>query len=777
MTMFRSTKGASKQRRDLINTEISHMRDLLPLPESARQRLSQLQIMSMACCYIRKCNYFSRLFGNADSLSREQQFYPFSQALHGFLLITTQEGKLLYISENITEYLGHSMVDMMTQGDSLYDIIDKRDHGNVQSQLASAFNAATASQSSEQLAQVEKTFFCRMNVARSFRRQAGFGDHKMMHIRGHFIAPILPDHYGNQPVFMAVCSPLVTPDAKETALHNSTMVFQSVHGLDLKFIEISHIGEHHLGYSEREVYGKSLYELLHPEDLQEAREKHALLIKSSHEMGCMLTVRLQNKTGFWVWVNIIMHIRQPFICDSGEAAIVCISHVIQEAEAQHFKLQSQLYSSHVASSPEYLTQGSSPPHTITQVCMEPDQYTLRSAHMEGYHTGHIEEPPSYCSHVRGVVSVPDNGNPSVRSMTSEQLRLPAMSYPFSSGSDSESSGSREDGQRTKMEVISKLKRMMKTQQSEQCRPAKRQRVVGEHDDANNSGKVAYTASVIAAGIPEFSSAGMSAADGDVQVISSSYNFSPYVSLKYSKDLKESSIGSTFSMMPMTPESPLSDHRLQGVTSLALEVDTDTAVVPLSLLTPDASPVSSPANSSSDMADPLPLEAEVSSIDLSQYSPMSDKQEMSERILPFLDCPSVEDYFSTFDLESEKFPLVVRRPESLPRQMDGQPVDIVASSLSDAQRSKLSDDIVNMSDEDLKALLMDVITEPDWLKQAAEVDAGVLNTATASPHLSSPNSVNSTMTNLFELHQLNRELATSPSYGDDVMSGSPISHNL
>lgn len=33
-------------------------------------------------------------------------------------------------------------------------------------------------------------------------------------------------------------------------------------------------GEHHLGYSEAEMYGKSLYEILHPEDVHEAKEKH-----------------------------------------------------------------------------------------------------------------------------------------------------------------------------------------------------------------------------------------------------------------------------------------------------------------------------------------------------------------------------------------------------------------------------------------------------------------------------------------------------------------------
>ncbi|KAK7504344.1 hypothetical protein BaRGS_00004648, partial [Batillaria attramentaria] len=55
-----SNKGASKQRRDQINAEIARMRDLLPLPENARQRLSQLQIMSLSCVYIRKCNVLQK---------------------------------------------------------------------------------------------------------------------------------------------------------------------------------------------------------------------------------------------------------------------------------------------------------------------------------------------------------------------------------------------------------------------------------------------------------------------------------------------------------------------------------------------------------------------------------------------------------------------------------------------------------------------------------------------------------------------------------------------
>ena len=56
----KSTKGASKMRRDMINSEIAHLRDLLPLPSSTRQRLSQLQLMALVCVYVRKSNYFQQ---------------------------------------------------------------------------------------------------------------------------------------------------------------------------------------------------------------------------------------------------------------------------------------------------------------------------------------------------------------------------------------------------------------------------------------------------------------------------------------------------------------------------------------------------------------------------------------------------------------------------------------------------------------------------------------------------------------------------------------------
>lgn len=67
-----------------------------------------------------------------------------------------------------------------------------------------------------------------------------------MHIRGHFVYPppilnpAVSEHHTLQPMFVAICCPLVSPDIKDSILHLNTMIFYSVHHLDMKYLEISH---------------------------------------------------------------------------------------------------------------------------------------------------------------------------------------------------------------------------------------------------------------------------------------------------------------------------------------------------------------------------------------------------------------------------------------------------------------------------------------------------------------------------------------------------------
>lgn len=60
--------------------------------------------------------YFSLGLGTAAGLEESAGFLSFHelseliQALPGFLMLLTGEGKLLYLSDSVSEHLGHSMV-------------------------------------------------------------------------------------------------------------------------------------------------------------------------------------------------------------------------------------------------------------------------------------------------------------------------------------------------------------------------------------------------------------------------------------------------------------------------------------------------------------------------------------------------------------------------------------------------------------------------------------------------------------------------------------------
>lgn len=63
---------------------------------------------------------FSLGAGTAASLEESAGFLSFHelselvQALPGFLMLLTGEGKLLYLSDSVSEHLGHSMVSLHT---------------------------------------------------------------------------------------------------------------------------------------------------------------------------------------------------------------------------------------------------------------------------------------------------------------------------------------------------------------------------------------------------------------------------------------------------------------------------------------------------------------------------------------------------------------------------------------------------------------------------------------------------------------------------------------
>ncbi|XP_055311408.1 PAS domain-containing protein cky-1 isoform X2 [Sitodiplosis mosellana] len=355
----KSTKGASKLRRDLINTEIANLRDLLPLPQSTRQRLSQLQLMALVCVYVRKANYFQQVFKRYE-LTMHHVPTPnigFSKAMSGFLMMLTQNGKLLYISDNAAEYLGHSMEDLLIHGDSVYDIIDKQDHGSIQAELSRSVPQQTSSSGSHHhhhhhhhssplnastaLDGEHRMFLCRMNVSRNARRQMRFGDQKVVLIQGHYLS-YLPLCSRNEPVFLATCTPIAMPETRECIVQGATNVFTTIHSMDMKIMHMDKNGEFHMGYTRNELQGVSWYHLLHWDSMREAQNKHRLITQSEQDRSCILLVQMQRRSGTFVWAHVVLQVRDSQD-NSQQPVIVCTNQVLSDSEASVMYANSWLY--------------------------------------------------------------------------------------------------------------------------------------------------------------------------------------------------------------------------------------------------------------------------------------------------------------------------------------------------------------------------------------------------------------------------------------------------
>lgn len=314
--MYRSTKGASKARRDQINAEIRNLKDLLPISEGDKVRLSYLHIMSLACMYTRKSIFFSRgsPLQELEELLSPQDLSDFVQTLPGFLLAFTSEGKLIYVSENVADHLGHSMVDLVAQGDCIYDVIDPADHFVMRSQLAVPSPTDTA----------DRMFRCHFNTSKTVRRQSA--GNKLVLIKGRFHQPPVGSYWSSNPVFTAFCIPL---DPKPKVTHNTFFLafFESKHAKDMSILDVSDSAELHLGFEKNELVCKSWYSLMHPEDLSHASARHCRLVGDRNEPRMEVVIRLQRKDQGWVWIYCL--IQQ----DSSEIPFTCYNYIISEPEA------------------------------------------------------------------------------------------------------------------------------------------------------------------------------------------------------------------------------------------------------------------------------------------------------------------------------------------------------------------------------------------------------------------------------------------------------------
>ncbi|XP_023267419.1 neuronal PAS domain-containing protein 4-like [Seriola lalandi dorsalis] len=321
MVSHRSTKGASKARRDHINYEIRNMRALLPITQEDQERLSYLHSMAAICTYIRKSVLFQGL-PTEETSHCSLPYEAFLEALHGFILVTTTHGRLVYVSENVAEYLGLSMIDVL-QGDTFYDMVERSDVDTVKSNLDIESNLSS-----------DRSFICCMQTSKAFKLQQG--SCCSMLVRGSFqsFPQLCPSSSAasppaTEPLFVALCTPTVNRlSSSDSHFCHS---FSSVHRLDMTFTQLSESVVYFLGYSADEMTGRSWYSLVHPEDLSSSADSHRSLMQTDEGFQVEMVLRLQRQDLTWPWIYIRAN------KDSECQSISCTNYIISETEARFLR--------------------------------------------------------------------------------------------------------------------------------------------------------------------------------------------------------------------------------------------------------------------------------------------------------------------------------------------------------------------------------------------------------------------------------------------------------
>ncbi|XP_061223111.1 ribosomal RNA processing protein 36 homolog isoform X2 [Neopsephotus bourkii] len=345
---FRSTKSASKARRDQINMELQALRSLLPISAREKERLSYLHTMALVCLQLRGAQLFppgthstaaphmSLALRGALLLPHHGSASPCDPSpadcaapagpalgtellslLPGFLLVLSANGKLVYVSENVAQVLGLSMVrpahcghcphvpvlvpfpcacgssglpgspqplccqvELLAHGDTVFDILDQQGHEDVRKKLLLAQEEPGR----------EVTFVCEMRTSKAFQQQ--HGGNRAVVVRGRFTALRWPPSR-SATAFLALCSPVRQLPADAGSQED---LFQSTHSLDMTFTNATESVIYHLGYHREELMGQSWYSLLHPEDADLAASQHRAVDLSHMSFEELLQMQNDSRT-------------------------------------------------------------------------------------------------------------------------------------------------------------------------------------------------------------------------------------------------------------------------------------------------------------------------------------------------------------------------------------------------------------------------------------------------------------------------------------------------
>uniref|UniRef100_A0AAR2L0J4 Endothelial PAS domain protein 1b n=1 Tax=Pygocentrus nattereri TaxID=42514 RepID=A0AAR2L0J4_PYGNA len=327
------SRDAARCRRSKETEVFYELAHQLPLPHSVRSHLDKASIMRLTISFLRTHKLLA-----SGSVSRQpkedtQMDVLYLKSLQGFVAVVTSEGDIIFLSENVSKFMGLTQVELT--GHSIFDFTHPCDHEEIRENLSIKAGPVYGRRCKE--LNTERDFFMRMKCTVTSRgrtvnlKSAAW---KVLHCTGHLkVYTSRPPHvlcgFTEPPLTCVVmlCEPIIHPSNVDMPLDSKT--FMSRHNMDMKFTYCDERVRALMGYRPEDLLGRSAYDFYHALDSDSLTKSHQNLCAKGQAVSGQY--RMLAKHGGYVWVEtqgtVIYNSR-----NSQPQCIVCINYVLSEIE-------------------------------------------------------------------------------------------------------------------------------------------------------------------------------------------------------------------------------------------------------------------------------------------------------------------------------------------------------------------------------------------------------------------------------------------------------------
>ncbi|XP_074547583.1 hypoxia inducible factor 1 subunit alpha a [Halichoeres trimaculatus] len=298
------SRDAARCRRGKESEVFYELAQELPLPHSVRSSLDKASIMRLTISYLRMRKLLStdELTAEEQTELDEQLNSSYLKALEGFLMVLSEDGDMIYLSENVNKCLGLAQFDLT--GHSVFDFIHPCDQEELREMLVHRTGSKKAKEPN-----TERSFFLRMKCTLTSRGRTvnvKSATWKVLQCSGHVqVYENNSEQTSNDqkeppfPYLVLICDPIPHPSNIEVPLDTKT--FLSRHTMDMKFTYCDERITELMGYDPEDLLNRSVYEYYHALDSDHlTKTHHNLFAKGQVSTG---QYRMLAKRGGFVWVE------------------------------------------------------------------------------------------------------------------------------------------------------------------------------------------------------------------------------------------------------------------------------------------------------------------------------------------------------------------------------------------------------------------------------------------------------------------------------------------